>query len=247
SYRVYECAPNGQGLTALLALNIVEGCDLTSMPSRSTPYLHTLIEAVRLAFADTRWYLADPALVDVPVDALLSKAYAAERRALIDPSRATVDPERGSPVASSDTVYLSVVDGEGNACSFINSNYNGFGTGIVPRGCGFTLQNRGAGFSLDPLHPNALAPGKRPYHTIIPAMVTHEDNGDLYTCFGVMGGYNQPQAHMQVILNLVDHHLDPQAALDEPRFSIYSNPPSGDVFVEEGIPVEVMSELARMG
>ena len=243
---IYECAPNGQGITALIALNMLEGFDLTAMPPRSTERLHTMIEATRLAFADSRWHVADPAHLDVPVEALLSKQYAAARRALIDPHAATVDQQRGSPVASSDTIYLSAADGEGNACSFIASNYAGVGTGIVPRGMGFTLQNRGSGFSLDPQHPNALAPRKRPYHTIIPAMAT-DGNGELFACFGMMGGFMQPQGHVQVLVDLVDDGMDPQAALDEPRFCILDGGAGGAVHLEDGIPLAVMSELSLIG
>jgi gamma-glutamyltranspeptidase/glutathione hydrolase len=144
-------------------------------------------------------------------------------------------------------VYLSVVDGEGNACSFINSNYMGFGTGIVPQGWGFSLQNRGAGFSLHPGHFNALAPGKRPYHTIIPALATHAEDDQLYACFGVMGGFMQPQGHVQVILALADDGVDPQAALDRPRLMIDADGETGRVMLEEGIPVETADALAALG
>jgi gamma-glutamyltranspeptidase/glutathione hydrolase len=248
---VWECPPNGQGLAALLALKLLEGFDLAHLEPLSVERLHLEIEAMRLAFADTRYYVADPAFNPAPLEALLSDEYAAGRRSLIDPSKATLDQVHGTPLASSDTVYFCVVDGDGNACSFINSNYTGFGTGIVPSGCGFSLQNRGHGFSLDPEQPNALAPGKRPYHTIIPAMATRPrpDSGgeELYACFGVMGGFMQPQGHMQVVTALVDDGLDPQAALDRPRFCIADGVSGGRVSLEQGIPVEVMSALADMG
>ena len=244
--RVYECPPNGQGLTALIALNILEGFDLPTLSALSTDCLHIMIEALRLAFADSRWYVADPKFSKVPVEELLSKEYANGRRKLINRKRATIDPKHGTPVSSSGTVYLSVVDKFGNACSFINSNYWGFGTGIVPRGFGFTLQNRGHNFSLDPNHPNALGPRKRPYHTIIPAMVTRED-GSLYASYGVMGGFMQPQGHAQVLSALVDHGLDPQSALDLPRFCIDVEEAGGRVALEEGIPANVVSDLEKMG
>lgn len=244
--RVYECPPNGQGLAALLALNILSTFDLPANPL-SAERLHLLIESLRLAFADTAWYVADPAFSPTPLDALLSPAYAAERARLIDPRRAVVDQQRGIPVAGSDTVYFSVVDGQGNACSFINSNYMGFGTGMVPEGTGFSLQNRGHNFSLDPAHPNALAPGKRPYHTIIPGMATRESDGSLYANFGVMGGFMQPQGHVQVMLALAADGLDPQSALDRPRICIEDGTAGGPVALEEGIPLPVMSRLIEMG
>ena len=247
--RVWECPPNGQGLAALLALNILRGFDLPSQAPLSAERLHLEIEAMRLAFADARWYVADPLTNPAPLDELLSEAYAAQRRKLLDPQRARLDQRRGAPVAASDTVYLSAVDEAGNACSFINSNYMGFGTGIVPAGWGFSLQNRGLNFSLDPSHPshpNALAPGKRPYHTIIPALATGLD-GELFACFGVMGGFMQPQGHLQVVVALADDGLDPQAALDRPRFCIEGGQAGGRVGLEEGIPLEAMAALAEMG
>jgi gamma-glutamyltranspeptidase/glutathione hydrolase len=243
--RVHECPPNGQGLAALIALNILSHFDLPH--PLSVERLHLLIEALRLAFADTRRYVADPAQTDVPLEALLSSQYAAQRAKLIDLARATPDRQPGSPAAGSDTVYLSVVDGQGNACSFINSNYMGFGTGIVPQGTGFSLQNRGHAFVLDPAHPNSLAPGKRPYHTIIPGMATRAADGSLYACFGVMGGFMQPQGHVQVLLALIDDGLDPQSALDRPRLCIEDGTAGGRVALEEGIPLAVMAKLAEMG
>ena len=251
--RVWECPPNGQGLAALIALNLLEGYDIGSMPSLSTQCLHLMIEAMRLAFADTRWYVTDPAFNPAPLDWLLSKDYAQQRRKLIHPDHATLDQAHGTPTASSDTVYLSVVDVKGNACSFINSNYMGFGTGIVPPGWGFTLQNRGSGFSLDPSQPNALEPRKRPYHTIIPGLITVDSNASstipniLYASFGVMGGFMQPQGHMQVVSSLVDDLLNPQDALDRPRFCINDGTPAGQVLLEDGISPDVQAELGRMG
>ena len=283
--RVWECPPNGQGLAALLALNLLEGFDLTTLDALSPERLHLELEAMRLAFADARWYVADPQFTDLPIYPLLSKDYAAERRRLINPGRATLDQRRGSPVAGSDTVYFSVVDGQGNACSFINSNYMGFGTGIVPSGWGFSLQNRGHNFSLDSAHPNALAPGKRPYHTIIPGMLTRDsapgngrlvdgklvvDHADpqstdsqstnlpstnsLVASFGVMGGFMQPQGHVQVVVALADDRLDPQTVLDRPRFCIEAVGPSqwdgaldSKIALEDGIPADTIARLADMG
>jgi gamma-glutamyltranspeptidase / glutathione hydrolase len=245
--RIWECPPNGQGLAALLALNILEGFDLARLAPLSAERLHLEIEAMRLAFADARWYVADPCLSPAPLAELLSKEYAASRRRLIRAESATLDQAHGTPIAGSDTVYFSVVDGKGNACSFINSNYMGFGTGIVPSGWGFPLQNRGHTFSLEAGHPNVVAPRKRPYHTIIPALATREGDSSLFASFGVMGGYMQPQGHMQVVIGLADDELNPQAALDRPRFCINGGEAGGTVSLEEGIPVPVMAQLAEMG
>lgn len=244
---VWEIPPNGQGLTALLGLNLLEGTDFSQVRHLSTEYFHLLIEALRIAFADTRYYVADPAVVDVPVEELLSKSYASKRRSLLLPDRHNPELTHGTPTANSDTVYFCTADAEGNACSFIYSNYMGFGTGLIPEGCGFTLQNRGANFSLDPSHPNVLAPNKRPYHTIIPGMATVTDTQDLYCAFGVMGGFMQPQGHVQVMLDMLEYDLGPQETLDLPRFCLTDGTAGGEVALEDGIPLQVMAELARMG
>lgn len=234
-------------MAALQALNLLKDFDLGSLEPLGAPRLHLEIEAMRLAFADAFRFIADPAFSDIPLAGLLSDEYAAQRRKAIDPQRAQAQVEHGSPPAVSDTVYFCAVDEEGNGCSFIGSNYMGFGTGIVPAGWGFTLQNRGHNFSLDPESPNAVAPGKRPYHTIIPAMATRADSGDLQAAFGVMGGFMQPQGHLQVVIGLTDDRLDPQAALDRPRFCLTPDDAAGGVALEEGIPIETVAELNRMG
>ncbi|MBE0689399.1 MAG: gamma-glutamyltransferase family protein, partial [Anaerolineae bacterium] len=209
---VFECPPNGQGLAALLAMNVASGFDLASLDWDSPERIHLMVESMRLAFADARQYIADPETDPAPVDALLNAEYARERRSMIRYDRAMEPPGYGAPLGGSNTVYLSVVDGQGNACSFINSLYLGWGSGIVARGAGVFLQNRGACFTLEPGHPNCLAPGKRPYHTIIPAMALKD--GELWASFGVMGGFMQPQGHFQVLSAMVDDLLNPQEALN---------------------------------
>jgi gamma-glutamyltranspeptidase / glutathione hydrolase len=245
-HHIWECPPNGQGVTALLALNILAGFDLSALPPLSPERIHLQIEALRLAFADAHCFVADPAFHSVPLEELLSEEYAARRRKEIDPRHANPRQVHGRPLGS-DTVYLSVVDAEGNACSFINSNYMGFGTGIVPSGWGFSLHNRGHNFTLEENHPNAPAPGKRPYHTIIPALATHVDDESLFASFGVMGGFMQPQGHVQVVIGMADDGLDPQAVLDRPRFCLVEGRPDGEVALEEGMPESTINALANMG
>ena len=241
---IWECPPNGQGLAALIALNIAEGFDIAAMGPRSADRYHHLIESMRLAFADGLRYIADPARVRVPVEALLSKTYAGRRRASIDSGRAMAAVDFGDPGGASETVYLTVVDGEGNACSLINSLYEDFGSGLVVPGTGMALHNRGANFSLDSGHPNALAGGKRPYHTIIPAIATR--GGDLWLSFGVMGGFQQPQGHLQVVSNLVDFDMDPQRALDALRFHIDVTG-NGEVGMEAGASPGLAKTLEARG
>jgi gamma-glutamyltranspeptidase/glutathione hydrolase len=242
--RVWECPPNGQGLAALLALAMLDGLDVgeAGSPERA----HLQIEALRLGFADTRWYVADPDVSPAPLDELLSAEYIATRRARIDPDRAAADVPHGSPVGIPGTVYHCAVDARGNACSVVSSTFASFGSGIVPPGLGFTLQNRGCGFVLDPRHPNVYAPGKRPYHTIIPGMVTRSD-GALWGPFGVMGGPMQPQGHLQVAMALVDDGVAPQQALDRPRFFIEPEIDGGRVYLETGVTKAVADGLRARG
>lgn len=219
SYRghtVYECPPNGQGLTALLALTMLDGVDLQSLGAGSPEALHYQIEALRLAFADAATQIADPDAMRVTPEQLL--AAAGERRRLIVPGRAMELAPATILPGGHDTVYVTAVDGDGNAVSLINSLYFGFGAAVVAGETGVCLQNRGAGFVLEPGHPNALAPGKRPYHTIIPCMVTRDRR--LFASFGVMGGFMQPQGHVQMLVNMLDFGMMPQQALDAPRFEL---------------------------
>ena len=273
AWRVYECAPNGQGLAALLALNIVECFEWEALPTAQQ--WHVAVEAVRLAFADVTYHVADPAhpsaAAAVAPAALLDKRYARTRAALIDPAAAAGSFGRGDGMHSSDTVYLCAADREGNCCSFINSNYMGFGTGIECQGHGFTLQNRGNNFYCGPdeRHPNRLQPGKRPYHTIIPGLVTRLAPGGreaLHCAFGVMGGFMQPQGHLQVLLRmllqvcprprppllfspllLLVQGAAPQEALDAGRFCVAWETGRELLHLEEGVDPEVMAELRRLG
>lgn len=247
---LYECPPNGQGLAAIIAANLASGFDLASMSP--VDRVHTMIECMRLGFADAQQWVCDPRVVPIPLAELAGMDYAARRRKRISPQHAAQHVPFGDPIAGSDTVYLCVVDGEGNACSFINSLYQGTGTGLVVPGTGVSLQNRAALFVLDADHPNALAPNKRPYQTIIPAMTTQD--GELHAALGVMGGYMQPQGHFQMLVNLVDLGMSPQMALDVPRWQL-AGPSAGLgaaeggglVQVEEGWDFGLLAELARRG
>jgi gamma-glutamyltranspeptidase/glutathione hydrolase len=245
-YTIFECPPNGQGLAALVALSIADGFNLGNSKSGTTERLHLLIEAIRLGFDQARSFVADLDHYTTPVDSILSSKNINNLRSKITPTQ-RLDLENSTSLQKGDdTVYLSVIDGKGNACSFINSNYSGFGTAIVPKNCGFTLQNRGAGFSLNPEHPNVLMPHKRPYHTIIPAMCT-DKNGDLFSSFGVMGGYMQPQGHLQVLVSMLQEGMDPQTALNQPRFCIKDNPPNSIVYLEEGFSQSAIAGLEQIG
>jgi gamma-glutamyltranspeptidase / glutathione hydrolase len=237
-------------LAAIIAANLAVGFDLGAMDEADR--IHTMIECMRLGFADAQQWVCDPRVVPIPLDALTSRAYADERRRRINPKAAAQNVPYGDPIAGSDTIYLSVVDGEGNACSFINSLYAGTGSGIVVPGTGVSLHNRGHGFKLDPEHPNALAPNKRPYQTIIPAMIIHQN--ELYAAYGVMGGWTQPQGHFQMLVNMVDLGMSPQMALDMPRWQLAgprqgvgAQDVGGLVQVEEGHSFALLAELTRRG
>jgi gamma-glutamyltranspeptidase/glutathione hydrolase len=253
-YDVWELPPNGQGIAALQMLNILEGYDLKSMGPGSADYLHLFIEAKKLAYADRARFYADPAGQQLPIAELISKPYAAKRRALIDMTKALDNVPHGDPkLAHADTVYLTVVDKDRNGCSLIQSNYFGFGSKMVPGNLGFALQNRGALFALDDAHPNRLEPRKRPFHTIIPALVTKD--GRPVFCFGVMGGDMQPQGHVQVLVNIIDFGMNVQQAGDAARVQhLGSATPtglpargSGSVALESGIRREVREALAQRG
>ncbi len=216
-HELWELPPSGQGLAALQMLRLLEPHDLGTLGFGSAEATHLMLEAKKLVYEDRARFYADPAMADVPVTALLSRAYAAERGALLDAERAATDVGHGDPVLhDGDTVYLTAADAQGNVVSWIQSNYTGFGSGFVPPGTGFGLQNRGNLFHLDPTHRNAFAPGKRPFHTIIPAMLT--EDGRPVLSFGVMGGAMQPQGHVQIVTNMLDFGMDVQAAGDAPRW-----------------------------
>ena len=252
-YDVWELPPPGQGLAALQMLNLLDGYDLKAMGPTSADYWHTLIEAKKLAFADRAKFYADPLFATVPVQRLIAKGYAADRRKLIDPARAMPDPPAGdAKVGRADTIYLCVVDKDRNCVSLIQSNYGGFGSGLAAPGTGFGIQNRGCLFALDATHANKLEPGKRPFHTIIPAMLTKA--GKPVMPFGVMGGDMQPQGHAQVLANLLDFGMDVQAAGDAPRLEHVGgmgptgvSAGAGVVQAKPGIPDAVLAALEKRG
>jgi len=252
--RVWELPPNGQGIAVLQMLNILERYDLAKLGFASPEYLHLLIEAKKLAFEDRARFYADPAFSRVPLDALISKAYARRRAKRIDPSRAAVQVPAGDPLPEAgDTVYLTVADADGNMVSLIQSNYRGMGSGITPAGLGFSLQDRGELFDLSPGRPNSYAPGKRPFHTIIPGFVTREKKP--WMSFGVMGGAMQPQGQVQIIVNLVDFGMNLQEAGDAPRVCHSgSSQPTGEVMtdggrvhLESGFPEATVARLKALG
>lgn len=240
-YEVYEMPPNTQGITVLQMLNLLEGFDLRALGHNSAPYLHLLVEIKKLAFADRDRYLADPELADVPVQRLLDKSYAAQRRGEIDPDRAG-EPRPGLGPATGDTQYFCAVDREGNGCSFINSLFEFFGCGLVGGDTGILLQNRGELFSLDPGHPNCVAPHKRSFHTILPAMVFKEQRPFLI--FGVTGAHMQPQGQVQVLANLIDFGMNIQEALEAPRVNHLEGP---KVALEPGIGAKARKEMKERG
>ena len=240
-HTILELPPNGQGITALIALNILEGFDLAGMEYGSAPYYHLLIEATKQAFADRNRYVADPACASIPVPGLLSKAYATARRQELAMGRAG-EYGPGNPMPFGNTVYVTCVDRERNVVSLIHSLFVGFGSGVVAGDTGICLQNRGSGFVADPNHPNALAPGKRPLHTFIPAMILRD--GQPWVCYGVMGGDMQAQGHVQVAINLVDFDMNVQEAIEAPRYRILGG---RRVALERAIPHPVRHELEGMG
>lgn len=254
-HEVWQLPPPTQGITVLQMLNLLEGYDLKALGAESPDWWHLFLEAKKLAYADRARYYADPTFAKVPVAELIAKKYADERRRRIDPGKARTDVEAGDPrLGHGDTAYLCVVDKDRNCVSMIQSNYHGFGSGLVPGELGFALQNRGHLFALDPGHANCLEPGKRPFHTIIPALVTVK--GRPWFVFGVMGGDMQPQGQVQVLVNLIDFGMDVQQAGEAPRLEhVGSRTPTGVaaksgggvVIPEEGIAARVLEDLRRRG
>ena len=243
-WKVYELPPNVQGMAALEMLNIMEQFQPAKAGPLSAEEIHKRVEAMKLAYADLARYNADPRFAKVPVSGLLSKEYAKQRAGLIDREKADCNPQAGQPPAS-DTTYLTAVDREGNIVSLIQSNFSGFGSGITVRGMGFALQNRGALFMLDPSKPDALAPRKRPFHTIIPAFLEH---GDDHIGFGIMGGANQPLAHAQFVSNVVDYGMNLQAAMETARFTVRDNfDLTCKILIEDRVPADVRQQLTVMG
>lgn len=251
-YDVWELPPNGQGIAALQILNILEGYDIASMGFGSSEYIHHFVEAKKLAFEDRARYYADPAFNDLPVEELISKEYAARRAELINPDRASRNLDAGE-MEHGNTIYMTVADQYGNMISLIQSNFRGLGSGMCPPGLGFILQDRGELFSLEEGHFNVYEPGKRPFHTIIPAFITKD--GKPYMSFGVMGGSMQPQGHAQIVINMIDFGMNIQEAGDAPRMRHDgSSQPTGKemtdggvVNLESGIPYESVRELMRRG
>lgn len=251
-YDVWQIPPNGQGLATLQMLNILEGYDLKAMGHNSADFIHVSAEAKKLAFADrSRWY-ADQEFVKLPISTLISKEYAAKRRAQIDMKKAGA-PETGIMPESHDTIFLSTADKDGLMVALIQSNYRGMGSGLVPDGLGFMLQDRGEQFALDPKHPNVYAPGKRPFHTIIPGFVTKDNKP--FAAYGVMGGGMQPQGHTQVLVNMIDFGMNVQEAGDAARWQHEGSPePTGEagegvgtLYVEQGVSPAVIEELKKRG
>ena len=250
-YDVWELPPNGQGIAALQILNILENFDISSMELDSAEYVHLFTEAKKLAFEDRAYYYADPNFADIPTSTLISKPYAQERLKLIDPKQAKDSYNAG--LENGDTIYLTVADKDGNMVSLIQSNYRGMGSGMVPKGVGFMLQDRGEMFSLDPDHKNSLVGGKRPFHTIIPAFITKNDKP--FISFGLMGGAMQPQGHAQIVINLIDFGMNLQEAGDAPRIRhAGSSQPTGEIMLdggyislENGFSQSTRDQLLKMG
>jgi gamma-glutamyltranspeptidase / glutathione hydrolase len=251
-YWLWQIPPNGQGVAALVALaglNYLEQhqyCEqLTPETMGTDNAYHVLVEMMRLGFADAQQYIADPVYMNRTAAWLNDPIRIGERAShLFDRNKAVI---QGTPDVTSETISFQVVDIEGNAISFVNSNYMGFGTGIVPVGCGFTLQNRGFGFSLVEGHPNVVGPFKRPYHTIIPGIITHADTNELFATISNMGGNMQPQGHLQLTVNMIAGKQDPQTSIDQPRFCIVDGTQNGTVFFEDGVSSDTLDELKARG